>query len=157
MREYDRRECRGEGPKEGIEANQHDRSKMEHGPGKKQSYQHARGSYKGYGKNDLYDDDRPSDEASKPRSSAEYGCGRGVTIGSGIQDALQRRSLTPLSVGYLRYSRSEIREQSLRRDEIQTHGLKRTRCWEQEGEHQARKDDERYLIGAIFAIANLIG
>ena len=71
MREDDRRKCRGEGPKESIEANQHGRSEMEHGPGKKQSYQHAWRSYKGYRKNDLHDDNCPPDEASDPRSSTK--------------------------------------------------------------------------------------
>ena len=80
-----------------------------------------------------------------------------MSVRGGIENALQRRSLTPLSVGCLRYSRREICEHSLRRDEIQTHSLKRTRRWEQEGECQACKDDERYLIGAIFAVANLVG
>ena len=56
VHEDDRRKCRGEGPKESIEANQNGRSEMEHGPGKKQRYQYARGSYEGYGKNDLHDD-----------------------------------------------------------------------------------------------------
>ena len=56
MHEDYRRKRRGEGPKEGIEANQHGRSEMEHGPGKEQRYQHARGSYQGHGKNDLDED-----------------------------------------------------------------------------------------------------
>ena len=56
MHEDDRRKCRGEGPKESVEANQHGCSEMEHGPGKKQRYQYARGSYEGYGKNDFHDD-----------------------------------------------------------------------------------------------------
>lgn len=56
MHEDYRRKRRGEGPKEGIEANQHGRSEMEHGPGKEQRYQYARGSYQGYGKNDLDED-----------------------------------------------------------------------------------------------------
>jgi hypothetical protein len=55
VREDNSRERRSEGPKKSIEANQHGRSEMEHGPGKKQCYQYARGRYKSYGKNDLYD------------------------------------------------------------------------------------------------------
>ena len=56
MREDNCRERRGEGPKESIEANQHGRSKMKHGPRKKQRHQYARRSYEGYRKNDLDDD-----------------------------------------------------------------------------------------------------
>jgi hypothetical protein len=53
VHEDNRRKCRSEGPKESIEANQHGRCEMEHGTGKKQRYQYARGRYKGYGENDL--------------------------------------------------------------------------------------------------------
>jgi hypothetical protein len=53
IHEDNRRKCRSEGPKESIEANQHGRCEMEHGPGKKQRYQYARRRYEGDGKNDL--------------------------------------------------------------------------------------------------------